>query len=473
MSIYRTALTIFALAATGSAANAQSDPASPHDLAIAAGYKAAFLCSGIFNAGQTVEEVTADDLTRIYSAYRPIIADLPADVDRERMRITVQFADNMPPRVAQWRPHLGCAQLPTGADPEGEIQVPRLAAEIQLRDLSGIDAQAWPQGDAGAVRALEPATQAQLDAVLASALDRSTYGEGTETTAVLVVQGGDIVGEQYREGYNLHRPQRTWSVAKSIAATIIGSAVQQGLVDLDQPAPVPAWQTPGDPRAAITWHNLLHMSSGLWSPFAGNRTDDIYFGGQRVTASIPGLPLETVPGERWRYANNDTLLAMRALRSTLGDGDRALAFPFTDLLWRIGMTRTTPETDWEGNFILSSQVWTTSRDLARLGLLYLNDGVWQGERILPADWNDYVATPAPDQPTGRFGVGYGAQFWLFGPEQGLPPGSYAAMGNRGQYVMIVPARNIVIVRRGFDAVGDGERFNIARFSYDILAQLDE
>jgi len=471
---YRTFfLPILAIVATASAAQAQQSEPSQNDLSLAAGYKAAFLCSGIFNAGQTQAESTADDLTRIYTGYRPLIGDMPVEIDRERRRVSVRFADTVPPRVAQWRPHLGCVQLPTGADPDGDIALPQLDSEIDAPNLAETDALAWPRGDGDATRLLVEPERAALDAVIGAALDRTTYGEGTETTAVLVIRDGHIVGERYRSGYNLHRPQRTWSVAKSIAASVLGAAVQQDLVDLDGPAPVPAWQTPGDPRAAISWHNLLHMGSGLWSPFAGNRTDAIYFGGQAVTDSIPGLPLETAPGTRWRYANNDTLIAMRALRSVLGDGDRALAFPFTDMLWRVGMTRTTPETDWQGNFIFSSQVWTTARDLGRLGMLYLNDGVWQGERILPEGWSAYVATPAPAQPTGRGGVGYGSQFWLFGLEQGLPAGSYAAMGNRGQYVMIVPERNIVIVRRGFDAVGDGERFDIARFSRDVLAVIGE
>lgn len=464
-------LSVLALLTVASTAQAQQTEPSQNDRALAAGYKAAFVCSGVFNAGQTEAEVAADDLTRIYPGYRPIIGDLSVEIDRDRRRVLVRFADTMPPRVAQWRPHLGCAQLPTGADPDGDIALPQLDATITAPDLSDTDALAWPRGDADAMRPL--ADSAGLDSVIEAALDRSTYGEGTETTAVLVIQDGHIVGERYRSGYDLHRPQRTWSVAKSIGASVLGAAVEQGLVDLDGPAPVPVWQVPGDPRAAISWHNLLHMGSGLWSPFAGNRTDAIYFGGEAVTDSIPGLPLEMAPGTRWRYANNDTLIAMRALRSVLGDGDRALAFPFTDMLWRIGMTRTTPETDWQGNFIFSSQVWTTARDLGRLGILYLNDGAWQGERILPEGWSVYVATPAPAQPTGRGGVGYGAQFWLFGPEQGLPEGSYAAMGNRGQYVMIVPQRDIVIVRRGFDAVGDGEGFDIARFSHDVLAAIGE
>ncbi len=131
------------------------------------------------------------------------------------------------------------------------------------------------------------------------------------------------------------------------------------------------------------------------------------------------------------------------------------------------MTRTVAETDWQGNFILSSQVWSTARDLARVGLLWANDGVWQGERLLPEGWMAYMTRPSGPQPAT--GPGYGATMWLFGPAQGLPEGSYAAQGNRGQYVMVVPSRNIVVVRRGEDPAG--ARFDIARFTADVLAAL--
>ncbi|MBC2777540.1 serine hydrolase domain-containing protein [Parasphingopyxis marina] len=471
MAIRNLALAAVAVFVVSTPGVAQQTDVSPHDRALAAGYVAAFTCSGVFNAGQTEAEVAADDLTRIYPSYRPLIDDVAMTVDRERRRVLVRFSDDLPPRAAIWRPHLGCVQLPIAADPEAEWDLPRLPEDIDAPDLAMADAQPWPMGDAGAVQPLPGGAQGVLDAAIASAFDRATYGEGTETTAVVVVRNGAIVGERYREGYDPHRPQRTWSVAKSIAATVIGRAVEQDIVSLDSPVMVPAWRAEGDPRANIRWHDLFHMSSGLWSPTAGNRTDDIYFGGMAVTDSISSLPLEAAPGTRWRYANNDTLIAMYSLRRAIGTDDTALAYPYRELFWRIGMTRTTAETDWQGNFIMSSQVWTTARDLARLGLLYLDDGVWQGERLLPEGWTDYVATPAPDQPEGRGGVGYGAQFWLFGPEQGLPEGTYAAMGNRGQYVMIVPALDVVIVRRGFDAVGDGEGFDIARFSHDVLAAL--
>jgi CubicO group peptidase (beta-lactamase class C family) len=173
------------------------------------------------------------------------------------------------------------------------------------------------------------------------------------------------------------------------------------------------------------------------------------------------------PGTRFRYANNDILLAMRGLRSALGDGQEALAFPFTGLLWKIGMTRTIPETDWEGNYILSSQVWTTSRDLARLGLLYLGDGIWQGERILPPGWGAYVARTGPAQPAR--GGGYGASFWTFPKGAGLPEDAYIARGNRGQYLAIIPSRRMLIVRRGFD--GATSTFDLDAFTRDVLAAL--
>jgi CubicO group peptidase (beta-lactamase class C family) len=133
------------------------------------------------------------------------------------------------------------------------------------------------------------------------------------------------------------------------------------------------------------------------------------------------------------------------------------------------MFHTTPETDWQGNYVLSSQVWTTARDLARLALLYLNNGVWNGERLLPEGWSKFVATPGAAQPPK--GAGYGAFFWLYGPEQGLPEGTYLMNGNRGQYVFIVPSKNVVIVRRGFDPANGGI-FDIARYGRDILAALD-
>jgi CubicO group peptidase (beta-lactamase class C family) len=431
--------------------------------ALAAGYKAGFLCSDIFNAGMTEAQVEADDLKRNYPEYVPIMAELEATVDRHGRTVSVAFDDRLPPRIAVWRPHLGCAQLPIGATAEAARFVPRLSVNPPV-DRS--DRLPWPNGDRNALA--KPRGDARpLTRAVDAAFDRRSYGQGSETTAVLVVQDGRIVAERYRPDFNMHMSQRTWSVAKSIAGSVVGAAVQQGLIDVNAPAPVPEWQSPGDPRQGITTDHLLRMASGLHTDAAGNRTDASYFGGSAVTEDATHWPIEVPPGTRFRYANNDTLLAIRGLRAKLGQGERPLAFPLTDLLWRIGMTRTVPETDWQGNFILSSQVWTTARDLARLGLLYQNDGVWNGERILPPGWGSYVSRHGPAQP--ERGYGYGATFWTFPADLGIPADAYVAQGNRGQYLVIVPSRRIVIVRRGYDGPGTG--FDPGRFTADVLASL--
>lgn len=453
-----TKMTSIAAALALAAAPAAAQAPSSYERAVAAGYKAAFLCSGIFNAGRTEAQIEADELKGIYKEYAEILPTLKAEIDRATRTVAVAYDDKMPPRRAAWSRDFGCTNMPIGspAPPIVTKHGPLLAAAP--------DPRAWPMGDA---QAAAPAPAA-LNRAVARAFDRASFGKDSETVGVVVVKDGRIVAERYREGFGPHVSNRTWSVAKSIAGTLVGVAAQQGLIDVARPARIPEWGPAiPDPRTRITTDHLLRMASGLYSDTAGNRTDALYFGGTAVTDEATGWPLEAQPGIRFRYANNDTLLAIRGLRAILGDEAYA-AFPRTQLFDRIGMTRTVAERDWRGNFILSSQVWSTARDLARLGLLYLNDGVWQGERLLPEGWTDYVRRPSGPQPAR--GPGYGATFWLFGPAQGLPEGSYAMQGNRGQYVMIVPARNMVVVRRGEDP--GNARFDAPGFTAAVLASME-
>ncbi|MDQ3075256.1 MAG: beta-lactamase family protein [Pseudomonadota bacterium] len=435
--------------------------------ALAAGYKASFLCSDLFNAGLSPDVVEQDDLKRTYPELEPLFEALPAEIDRTNRRILVRYADNMPPRVAQWRPHLGCAQLPIGAPLDTTARLPTLARSGP--DRAAMDLRAWPQGDARA-SGRPSGDAAALNRLLARAFDRRSYGQGSETTAVLVVQNGRIVAERYRPDFSMHTSQRTWSVAKSIAGTLVGAAVQDGLIDPNAAAAIPEWGRPGDPRSTITTDQLLRMNSGLNSDHSGNRTDALYFGGMTVADTIAGLPLVALPGSKFRYSNNDIVAATRGLSHRLGDGQRALAFPFERLLWRIGMTRTVPETDWRGHFILSSQVWTTARDLARLGLLHLNDGMWNGDRVLPAAWTNYVHRHGAAQP--ERGFGYGATWWTFPAAAKLPQDAIVAQGNRGQFLVVIPSREIVVVRRGFDG-GSAAQLDITAFTRDVLAALEE
>ncbi|MDQ8755178.1 serine hydrolase [Sphingosinicella sp. LHD-64] len=433
--------------------------------AIAAGYKASFICSNQFNGGIDPARTAADDLQGTYAELNPLLATLAAELDEANRRVTVRFADNLPPRVAAWRPHLGCALLPIGADPAAAAELPRIDASPL--DLAELDARPWPMGDRNATARPRGNTHA-LEQVAAQAFDRRTYGQGSETTALLIVQDGRIVFERYRPDFDMHMSQRTWSVAKSITGTVIGAAVQQRLVDVNAPAGVPEWQRPGDPRQRITTDHLLRMASGLHSDYPGNRTDALYFGGLSVGEEAASWPVVAPPDTRFRYANNDIVLAIRALQHRLGDGEESRAFPFRALFWKIGMTRTVPETDWQGHFVMSSQVWTSARDLARLGLLYLSDGLWNGERILPEGWRDYVRRHGPAQPAA--GNGYGASWWTFAPDAGLPVDAFLANGNRGQYVVVIPSRRLVIVRRGFDRAGMG--LDPAALTGDLLEALE-
>jgi CubicO group peptidase (beta-lactamase class C family) len=446
-----------AICALTLAAPAQAAEPTPYQRALAAGYKAAFLCSGIFNAGRTQAQIEALELTGIYPEYQALVSSMPASVKRSgsAFEVTVKWTDSMPPRMAKWNEETGCSLLPIGW-PLNVLTVHRGTPKQPI-----LDKRPWPLGDSSRDK-----PSAALTPFVLSALN-GTYGNGSRTVGVVVVQNGKLVAERYAEEFTAQTSNRTWSVAKSISGTLIGIAVQKRLLNTAQSANVPEWSVTDDPRENITLDNLLRMASGLHSDTAGNRTDALYMGATTVTQETVHWPLEVQPGTRFRYANNDTLLAIRSLRAALDDDERYLAFPRIELFEKIGMRHTVAETDWQGNFILSSQVWSTARDLARLGLLWLNDGVWQGERILPEGWMKYMTTPSGPQPAE--GPGYGATLWLFGPKQGLPEGSYAAQGNRGQYIMVVPSHKLVIVRRGEDP--HGSRFDIAKFTTDVIAAL--
>jgi CubicO group peptidase (beta-lactamase class C family) len=440
-------------AAAQSPQSVQQSDRGTYARAIAAGYKASFLCGGVFNAGRTERQVEQVELRGIYPEYDRIVPALPALVDRRSASVIVEFdaERRLPPRRATWTRAGGCTLHPIGAP----VPVSPAPAAGPAGPL-GADPRAWPLGDAG----IAPRPPAPLARAVDRAFDGS-FGAGSETLGVVVLRDGKVVAERYRDGFGPFVANRTWSVAKSIAGTLVGMAG----VDPRQPANIPEWKSPwgADPRARITLDQLLRMSSGLHSDTAGNRTDAIYFGGTTVTEQATSWPLATQPGERFRYANNDIMLAVRSLRATLGEA-RYRALP-SRLFATLGMRHTVAEADWQGNFILSSDVYTTARDLARLGQFWLQDGVWQGKRLLPADWMRYMTTPAGPQPDRA--EGYGATMWLFGASQGLPVGSYSAQGNRGQYVMVIPSERLVIVRRGEDP--GGARFDVARFAAEVIA----
>ncbi|WP_199555550.1 serine hydrolase domain-containing protein [Sandaracinobacteroides hominis] len=445
-------------------ATAQSAAADARTLALAAGWKASFLCSDIFVGGMDEKSVISNELEDAQTNLQPLLAGLEAKIDRAARRVEVSAGPDAPARVAQYVQGRGCVQLPIGGKAG---QVPMPAELIGGPDRKAMDARPWPQGDSMATASLPAARKKALEAVMADGLTGDRFGKGSRTSALLVVQDGKIVAERYARGVGVHTPQRTFSVAKSLSSALIGRAAALGVIDPMKPAHVPEWETPGDPRAAITIDQLLRMQSGLWTNGPGSRTDALYYGGATVPETAGTAPVEVPPATRFTYANNDTLLAVRALNFDLGEA--APTFAYTHLLWPLGMTRTTIEGDWQGNPILSSQVWMTARDMARLALLHLNDGQWGGQQLLPEGWVKDATTPLGPQPPAERGQGYGRAIWLLGPASGLPEGSYGFFGNRGQYAIIVPSQRLVVVRRGFD--GPGKEFQITDFARDVAAAL--
>lgn len=478
----KTLISLTALAVFTAPVLAQNnDEPTLYDRALAAGYKAQFICSGLFNGGKSLADIEADELTGIYDRVADIVPTLKVQIDREKRRIIVQYDDNSPPRIAEWEYVNGCTGLPLHSEISAHDDTPFLTVEERLAPMA-LDNRQWPMGDKNALS--ETLSQEQfraLGTVAASAFRPGDFAAGAKayggkTSAIIVLQGENIVWEGYKPGHDMHVGQRTWSVAKSIAGTYAGFVMQktaaEGIASPEDIGPK-FWGGNIDPRSTIKLDNFLRMASGLYSDTAGNRTDPIYLGGSNISQRTISWPLLHKPGEVFRYSNNDIMLASKIITDHAWhyDTPQSGLLPH-DLFDAIGMTRTYAETDWQGDYILSSQVWTTARDLVRLGMLYLNNGKWpygEGEpkQLLPPDWREYVSTPSGPQPDGAFG--YGATFWLMNNSEGVPKDSFAGFGNRGQYLVIIPSRDLVIVRRGYDTAAD--RFDIAAFTRDIVAAL--
>lgn len=459
-------LAILAIVAASSALAGQPVYERPAGIAgdkeplIVAGYRALFTCSAHFFAGRPLDDIKKVELVDVEGLGYP-----DPVIDERRRVVTASDISGKIVQVAAFRDSMGCTVLP----PHWSMaDIPRLP-NVQYAPAPDVRDVPFPAGD----RVNLPADG--LDAKfrgLAPALEQSfsgAYGDkaGTVTTAVIVVKDGRVVAERYRPGFGIHSGYRTWSTTKSFAAALLGIASKQGVLDLDAPAAIPEWSHPGDPRQAITYKHLLWMSSGLFS--GGPNTYSVYFGGQDVVSAVTGTALEVAPGTRWKYANNDTLLALRALRNLLADDLKYLRYPYDELFHPLGMYHTRMEIDHLGNFVGSSQTYTTARDLARFGMLLSNDGVWNGKRLLPEGWVKFSATPAPAKPPVAGEWGYGAQFWLLDRMPGVPPGTYTTAGNKGQYVTVVPGQDLVIIRTGVDP--DGARFQQDRLVADVVRAL--
>jgi CubicO group peptidase (beta-lactamase class C family) len=426
---------------------------------IVAGYRALFTCSAHFIANRPLGEIERVELTDVATMGYPSPV-----IDEARKMVSARDVSGDIVRVAVYRDTMGCTLLP----PHWELSDLSKLPYVTRGTVPVLTAIPFPAGDkvdlpAGGISA----EHLELTLILERAFDGKYYGDGVVSTAVIVLRGGKIIAERYRPGFGIHSGYRTWSTTKSITAALMSIASMHGILDLNGSADIPEWSDAADPRRAITYKHLLWMSSGLMS--GGSNSNAVYFGGQDVVSAATTTSLEAAPGTRWKYANNDTLLLLRALRHRLNDDHRYLRFPYDELLHPLGMYHTFMETDHLGNFVGSSQTYTTARDLARFALLLANDGVWKSKRLLPEGWLKSSTTPAPSKPpvTGQWG--YGAQFWLLDQMPGVPQGAYTTAGNKGQYATVIPGLDLVIVRTGVDP--EGKRFEQHRLVADLAAAI--
>jgi CubicO group peptidase (beta-lactamase class C family) len=314
------------------------------------------------------------------------------------------------------------------------------------------------------VEALDP----HLASVLESAFTSPDGKQPTGTRAVVILHHGRIVAERYAPGFRKDTPLLGWSMTKTVMNALVGIMVKEGRLSLQDPVPVPEWRDPRDPRRKITLHNLLQMSSGLrFREDYGNPLQDVttmLFGVPDAASYAARKPLAAEPGTRWSYSSGTTNIISRGIREVLGD-DEYVEFPRRALFDPLGMGSAVIEPDASGTFIGSSFMYATARDWAKLGQLYLQDGVWGGRRVLPEGWVKYTTTPAPQAPEQK----YGAHVWLKIPEEfssgdsrkALPADAFHAVGHEGQLVSIIPSKDLVVVRLGLTrdlAVWHHDRF---------------
>jgi CubicO group peptidase (beta-lactamase class C family) len=370
-------------------------------------------------------------------------------IDRAAKAVHVALPNGVR-RTARYLGDQGCVTLPVGKDSVNFNPIP------VKRKLPDPSTQPWPMGD------VLPKTPlpAEIDAAkVKQAVDVAFAPAAGMTAAFVATWKGRLIGERYGQGITMQTPLESWSMGKSVTATLMGILIKQGVYDLWQPAPIPEWQGPDDPRAKIRIADLMRMSSGLrirapqdpdYDP-SGPYPDHAYL----YTGSVNSFhyaatrPLQWPPGTVGRYRNTDPVLINYLVRLGVERrGEEYLSFPQRALFDTIGIRTMVLETDPYGNFLTQGYEFASGRDWARLGNLYLQDGVWNGQRILPAGFVKFVSTVAPAwQADGR--PIYGAFFWINSAGSlPVPREAYYMAGAGGQTTLIIPSHDLVVVRLG-------------------------
>ncbi|MDP2957751.1 MAG: serine hydrolase [Longimicrobiales bacterium] len=410
---------------------------------------AKILCSAVFITGLEPADA-AENVGGFTSPFeaRAAVVDTVVDFDRQEVRLTLPSGVTL---AAKSYKSQGCVTRAVGED---SVHFTPTDVPVALPPAATTP---WPMGD---VLSEEP-FPAELDmAKVAQALDTAFGPPDAMTEAVVVTYRGRILGERYGEGIDLHTPLEAWSMGKSLTGTLMGILIHRGVYELWQRAPVPEWQSEGDPRQEIRIGDIMRMSSGIrirapqdpdYDPEVGY-PDHVYLYTGRVNSFeyAATRPPEWPPNTVGRYRNTDPVLTNYLIRLGVeGLGEDYHAFPRRALFDKIGVRDAVLETDPFGNFLTQGYEFLSGRDWARLGNLYLQDGLWNGERLLPEGYAEYARTLAPawvadGRPT------YGGAFqWVNGTESyPVPREATFFAGAGGQVALMIPSHGLVVVRLG-------------------------
>ncbi len=418
---------------------------------------AKILCSAVFVSGRDLDEalrhsglnnyLTRSEWEKLQKRSAP--SDQAAiEVDEKAREVHVTLAGYT--GRARFFDDQGCVILsPSGQ----EVFFEPVKLHSTLPDAT---TEPWPMGDRLPREPLPP----EIDAAKLESAVEAAFPPDAHTATFVVVHKGRLIAERYGEGADMDTQLESWSMGKSLTATLVGILVKEGHFALHDPAPVPLWhEDPEDPRSRIRISDLLRMSSGLrfthqsqpkweWGRAVGDHLY-IYQGAtDAFQLSITRAP-EFPPNTVGRYRNSDPLTLGYIIKRTVeANGEVYLSWPQKALFDRIGIRKQVLEPDPYGNFLLTGYDYGTGRNWARLGMLYLQDGVWMGERILPEGWVDFVASPAPawEEPE------YGGLFWINRTGRwNVPEDTFYMNGAGGQRVFIIPSHDLVVARLGHRA----------------------
>lgn len=404
----------------------------------AAGTTSQTLCTKVFVTGLDPDEAFNEHL-RPEPGMNLIAWAITREVDREHREVRTRIA-GLFPRRSVYADGRGCTlTYPGVADP---VALPPAPAEpALLPEIAGPDVVA--------------PTSPALAAAINQAFDETT-STPLLTKAVVIVYDGRVIGERYAPGYTPRTRLLSHSIAKSVVNAMAGVLARDGKLDINEHALRPEWTGAGDPRAAITIENLMRMNAGFGFDEGGGSSaaTQLWYRQPDTAKAAAQAKLIWPVGTQWGYSSRSYALMARIVEDRVGGTPQALRdFAWKELLGPLGMTSFTPEFDAAGTYMGGQASLATPRDWAKLGLLYLNDGVISGKRILPEGWVKWSTTPTP-------GSGYGAGFWLNTTSDnighwgfnwgipGAPKDAFMARGYMGQYIIIVPSAKLVVVRFG-------------------------